>query len=57
MHITQGKAMLEKEMSRLALEKVDLDTLAPHLNLKTGDDVLAALGAGDLRPGHEEILS
>ena len=51
-HITQGKAMLEKEMSRLALEKVDLDTLAPHLNLKTGDDVLAALGAGDLRPGH-----
>ena len=39
-------------MSRLALDKVDLDTLAPHLNLKTGDDVLAALGAGDLRPGH-----
>ena len=39
-------------MSRLALDKVDLDALAPHLNLKTGEDVLAALGAGDLRPGH-----
>ncbi|WP_156500837.1 TGS domain-containing protein, partial [Alcanivorax sp. HI0044] len=51
-HIVQGRTILEKEMSRLALEKVDLDTLAPHLNLKTGDDVLASLGAGDLRPGH-----
>jgi len=51
-HIVQGRTILEKEMSRLALDKVDLDTLAPHLNLKTGDDVLASLGAGDLRPGH-----
>lgn len=51
-HIVQGRTILEKEMSRLALEKVDLGILAPHLNLKSGDDVLAALGAGDLRPGH-----
>ncbi|WOA32905.1 GTP diphosphokinase [Alloalcanivorax xenomutans] len=51
-HIAQGKAMLEREMSRLALDRIDLDLLAPQLNLKSGDDVLASLGAGDLRPGH-----
>ena len=48
-HISQGKQILDKELSRLALEKVDLDKLAPELNLKSGEDVLAALGAGDLR--------
>ena len=51
-HIAQGRAILEREISRLALDRIDLDALAPQLNLKTGDDVLAALGAGDLRPGH-----
>ena len=51
-HMAQGRAILEREISRLALDRIDLDALAPQLNLKTGDDVLAALGAGDLRPGH-----
>ncbi len=51
-HIAQGRAILERETSRLALDRIDLDALAPQLNLKAGDDVLAALGAGDLRPGH-----
>ncbi len=51
-HVAQGRAILEREMSRLALDRIDLDQLAPQLNLKTGNDVLAALGAGDLRPGH-----
>jgi len=49
-HIQQGRQILERELSRLALDKVDLDKLAPQLNLKTGEDVLVALGAGDLRP-------
>ncbi|MDF1780091.1 MAG: GTP diphosphokinase [Alcanivoracaceae bacterium] len=48
-HIIQGKQILDKELSRLAVDKVDLDKLAPQLNLKTGEDVLVALGAGDLR--------
>ncbi|MCC1495617.1 GTP diphosphokinase [Alcanivorax sp. 1008] len=47
-HIVQGRQILDKELSRLALGKVDLQKLAPELNLKTGEDVLAALGAGDL---------
>ncbi len=49
-HIEQGKRILERERSRLALGKVDLEELAPHFNLRAGEDVLAALGAGDLRP-------
>jgi GTP pyrophosphokinase len=49
-HIAQGRQILEREMSRLALGKLDLDKLAPSLNLKTGEDILVALGAGDLRP-------
>jgi len=49
-HVSQGRSILEKETARLALGKLDLDALAPRLNLKTGEDVLAALGAGDLRP-------
>src|SRR5690554_1245138 len=48
-HIIQGRQILDKELARLALDKVDLDKLAPELNLKTGEDVLAALGAGDVR--------
>ncbi|MCH8543482.1 MAG: GTP diphosphokinase [Alcanivorax sp.] len=51
-HISQGRAILERELSRLALGQLDLDALAPQFNLKTGEDVLAALGAGDLRPAH-----
>lgn len=50
-HVAQGRQMLEREMSRLALDKVDLHALAPHFNLHAGEDVLAALGAGDLRIG------
>ncbi|MEY1661437.1 GTP diphosphokinase [Isoalcanivorax beigongshangi] len=49
-HLTQGRAILEREMSRLALGQLDLDRVAPQFNLKTGEDLLAALGAGDLRP-------
>lgn len=48
-HIAQGKAALEKELSRLALPWPGLDKIAAHLNLVAGDDVLAALGSGDLR--------
>ena len=50
-HISQGRAILDRELSRLALENVNLDELAPNFNLRGAEDVLAALGAGDLRPG------
>src|SRR5699024_917962 len=48
-HIASGRNMLEKDLSRLAMPWPALDKIAPNLNLTTGDDVLAALGSGDLR--------
>ncbi len=50
-HIQLGRSILERETRRLALEAVDPTELAPALALKNGEDVLVALGAGDLRPG------
>ncbi len=51
-NIVDGKEYLEKECSRLNLDKIDLDSVAQKLNLNTGDDVLAALGRGDIRMAH-----
>lgn len=48
-HITSGRSMLEKDLARLAMPWPNLDKIAPILNLTTGEDVLAALGSGDLR--------
>ncbi|MCG8672247.1 MAG: GTP diphosphokinase [Pseudomonadales bacterium] len=48
-NIVDGKAILEKEFQRLDIGKVDLDVLANALNVKTADDIYAAIGSGDLR--------
>lgn len=51
-NIADGKAILEKELQRLNLRKIDLDNLAKAFNVKSADDVYAAIGAGDLRVNH-----
>lgn len=50
-NIVEGRELLEHEFMRLgiSLARHDLDTLAPRLNVKTGDDVLSGIGAGDIR--------
>lgn len=50
-NLAEGRVMLEREFERLALPmaRADLDTVAERLNVKTGDDVLAGIGAGDIR--------
>ncbi len=48
-NVADGKAILEREFQRLDIEKVDWNKLAPALNLRSSEDVYAALGAGDLR--------
>ncbi|MBK1700068.1 RelA/SpoT family protein [Thiococcus pfennigii] len=51
-HLTQGRAALEKELLRLGIvEKPQFEQLAGRFNLQTGDDVLAAIGRGDLAVG------
>jgi GTP pyrophosphokinase len=51
-HLAEGRAALDKELGRLGIaEKPQLDRLAARFNLQSGDDVLAAIGRGDLAIG------
>jgi len=48
-NIEGGRELLDKEFKRLDVGKLNLDRVAQALNLKTADDIYAAVGAGDLR--------
>ncbi|MBV4457208.1 MULTISPECIES: GTP diphosphokinase [Pseudomonas] len=48
-NVAAGKTLLERELNRLGLPAVDFDKLADKANMKTAEDLFAALGAGDLR--------
>ena len=49
-NLAAGRAILERELKRLALAHIDLDTLPPRFHLKTLDDLLVALALGDVGP-------
>lgn len=51
-NIHDGKEYLEKECARLDLGPLDLQAVAQKLNLHASDDVLAAIGRGDVRMAH-----
>lgn len=46
-----GKELLEKELKRLGLTTANIEEIAKELNLKTENDLFAALGSGDIRIG------
>lgn len=48
-NIAAGKELLDKECHRLDLPLVNCDKIAQRFNFKDGDEVLAAIGRGDLR--------
>lgn len=48
-NLAEGQALLEKEQKRMAVKDINLEKLARDLNYKTADDLLAALGRGDVR--------
>ncbi len=48
-HLAQGEAIYIKESKRLHLKDVDLNKIAIQLHYKTKQDLLAALGCGDVR--------
>lgn len=50
-NIQEGRNVLMPELQRLALDDISLDELAKQLNYRTEEDVVAAIGAGDLRIG------
>ncbi|WP_163835039.1 GTP diphosphokinase [Spartinivicinus ruber] len=51
-NIVAGRAHLERELKRLALQIDDYDELAKVVNYQTADDMYAAVGAGDLKQNH-----
>ena len=52
-YAAEGRALLDKELARLGIEgKPQLDKLAPRYNLHKADDLLAAIGRGDVAAGH-----
>jgi len=50
-NLTQGKALLDKELKRLGIADLDLDSLALSPEYKTFDDLYVALGCGDISLG------
>ena len=51
-NIIAGKAIFERELSRLALRFNHFESLAEKANVRSVDDLFAGLGAGDLRLNH-----
>ena len=50
-NLAEGRALLEKELRRVALSGADLAPVLPRLRLATVEDLLVALSLGDLSPG------
>jgi GTP pyrophosphokinase len=59
-NVAAGRALLEKELKRLALAHVELESLPPKFHLKTLEELVVALAIGDITAGqvarvlHEE---
>jgi GTP pyrophosphokinase len=48
-HLAAGRTSLERELARLGVtDKPDLGQVASHYNFRRGEDVLAAIGRGEL---------
>lgn len=47
-NVADGRALLDREFMRLAVDNIDYEQLAQKLNMKTLDDLYAAVGTGDL---------
>ena len=47
-NLSQGKSMIEKELSRLGMEDADLNVLTASLDYKNESDLYIAIGCGDL---------
>lgn len=48
-NIIDGRSALQREIKRFGLQWVDLSALAGQFNVHTEDDLLAAVGSGDVR--------
>lgn len=48
-YVSQGQAILDAELSKLNLPKIDFAPYIQHYNLKSYNDLLAAIARGDLK--------
>ncbi len=49
-HLNTGRALLEREVARLGSSKPNLEQAAKRFNFKKPDDLLAAIGRGEVSP-------
>jgi GTP pyrophosphokinase len=49
-HVAQGRALLEREHRRLGLREINIAELAKRFKMARTEDLLAALGSGDISP-------
>jgi len=50
-NLAAGRALLERELKRLALHQTDVEGLPARFQLRTQEDLLEALALGDISPG------
>jgi GTP pyrophosphokinase len=50
-NLAAGRALLDRELKRLALHQANIDALPTRFQLKTQDELLEALALGDISPG------
>jgi len=51
-HISDGRLLLDRELRRLNIKDYNLEQLAQELEMKTVEELLAALGRGDISMTH-----
>lgn len=51
-NLTQGKAILDRELHRLGLNDFNLETLAKSFDYRTVEDLYVGVGCGDISLGH-----
>ncbi len=49
-HLSMGRSSLEREIQRLGVRRPDLDKAVERFNFKKSDDLLAAIGRGEVSP-------
>jgi len=52
LNVSAGRSILDREYHRLGVTDLPIERLADHFKHKQVDDLLAAIGRGDITPGH-----
>jgi GTP pyrophosphokinase len=50
-NISHGRLLVDREVRRLGIQKIDIDSLAEEMSFPSGNELLAAVGVGDIQLG------